>query len=288
MQELVRDDGVFALTVLGAAIEQYRREGKTPRELLALVEELTRLQARLYTHLKAGSVSGDEPPSPPAEWAVVAIQQSANTAAAHSDKGAAGLRRFAACVGKFDSDDLQRAFHGDESTLSEMAGAADISPVVAAFIVRAALQPFYAWRFGAASAASGDPAFPARLLCPACGGRPMMGKHIEPDGHRFLRCGVCANEWAYPRLACPSCGEDRQDRLESFFVNGDEGHRVYVCASCKRFTKISDERLLGGRVYLPLEDIVTLHLDDLARERGYTPVSDEEAGGQVQGNRILQ
>lgn len=116
----------------------------------------------------------------------------------------------------------------------------------------------------------------------------MMAKHVEPDGHRFLRCGVCANEWAYPRLACPSCGEDQQDRLESFFVTGDEGHRVYVCSSCRRFTKISDERLLGGRVYLPLEDIVTLHLDDLARERGYTPVSDEEGSGQEHGSRIPQ
>ncbi len=104
-----------------------------------------------------------------------------------------------------------------------------------------------------------------------------MGKHKEPDGHRFLRCGACGHEWAYPRLACASCEESGKDNIEVIYAGDDLGRRLYLCNVCRHYLKVSDERLLGGPVYLPLEDIATLHLDELARERGFAPIVGDEA-----------
>lgn len=287
--EQTHGDEVFALTVLNGSVARYRREGRAAPALLALIEALTALQARLYAGLRAGvgpATDSQTTSTPPAEWAVMAIQETARTVAAHSPQGADALRRLAACAPRVDTRVLEEASSGGERALTEVTGIAGVPAEVAVFVLRAALQPYYAWRFGAAPGSTGDPAFPPRRRCPACGDRPLMGKHAEPDGHRFLRCATCGHEWAYPRIGCPSCGEDAQGKLESLFVTGDEGHRVYVCMNCRRFIKISDERLLGSRVYLPLEDIVTLHLDDLARERGFSPVSEEEAGDPEQDGKV--
>lgn len=287
MQERARGSEVFGQPVLDAALERYTREGLAAPELLGLTKALAALQARVYGEL-ASAPAEDASPTPPADWTADAIRQTAQVVAAHSPQSAPALTGFAAGAAKLETGLLAAAAKGEAAAAEQVAGVTGVAPAVVVFVLRAALQPYFAWQFKSDSATPGDSAFPARQSCPACGGRPLMGKHAEPDGHRYLRCVLCGHEWAYPRMACPACGDPDQTKMESFFVTGDEGHRVYLCATCKRYTKVSDERLLGGRVYLPLEDMVTLHLDDLARERGYTPVSEYGPGDQAQGRKVSQ
>ncbi len=259
-----------------AAISFYRRQESLPGDLLAMVAAVAQAQSDLLDALERSGTDIPRQSLPPAGWTYDAIDRVARAVGGHSPLGAEALREFAAKCRLIDTGALARAATGsDSNAVLDVAAATGVSPEVALYVLRMASQPFTAWRCGAEPASVADQAYPARSSCPACGGRPLMGKHVEPDGGRFLRCRECGNEWAFPRIACPGCKDAGQDDIESLFVHGDESHRVYLCKRCGQYFKVSDERLLGVRAYLPLEDIVTLHLDEVARQRGFSPVGED-------------
>jgi FdhE protein len=104
--------------------------------------------------------------------------------------------------------------------------------------------------------------------CPVCGKEPKIGQIRGEDG-RFLFCNQCGFEWHYLRIKCPFCGNEEQQSLAYFTVEGDEQYRVDVCNECKRYIKIVDFRESKREPNLDVEDIATLHLDILANEEGY-------------------
>jgi FdhE protein len=59
--------------------------------------------------------------------------------------------------------------------------------------------------------------------------------------------------------------------LKHFYYHEESPHRLYVCDKCKRYIKCVDERKmqLGQGTDLRVEDMATLYLDTLAREKGY-------------------
>lgn len=105
--------------------------------------------------------------------------------------------------------------------------------------------------------------------CPVCGREPKIGEIKGDEGGRFLFCNQCGLEWSYNRIKCPFCGNEEQQNLAYFTVEGDERYRVDVCNVCKRYVKIVDFRDSREEVNLDVEDIATLHLDMLASEEGY-------------------
>jgi FdhE protein len=104
--------------------------------------------------------------------------------------------------------------------------------------------------------------------CPVCGKEPKIGQIREEKG-RFLFCNQCGFEWHFPRIKCPFCGNEEQQSLSYFTVEGDERYRVDVCNECKRYIKIVDFRESKKDANMDVEDIATLHLDILANEEGY-------------------
>ena len=104
--------------------------------------------------------------------------------------------------------------------------------------------------------------------CPICGKEPKIGQIRGEDG-RFLFCNQCGFEWHYLRIKCPFCGNEEQQSLAYFTVEGDEQYRVDVCNECKRYIKIVDFRESKKDANMDVEDIATLHLDILANEEGY-------------------
>lgn len=104
--------------------------------------------------------------------------------------------------------------------------------------------------------------------CPVCGKEPKIGQIREEIG-RFLFCNQCGFEWHFPRIKCPFCGNEEQQTLSYFTVEGDERYRVDVCNECKRYIKIVDFRESKKDANMDVEDIATLHLDILANEEGY-------------------
>jgi len=259
----------YAREAFGEAIARCRRGHESDPGLLDLASALFGVQAALSGDLESDTC-GD---LGAADWLQRAAPAVAAAVAASSPSAPAGLRGIAASLRQVGADTALAAAGGDGEALTALSAETGVDEPVLYFVLRNAMQPFYAKTYRP----EGDVSlpYPMRQTCPACGGRPFMARHALPDGHRFLCCAACGHEWAYPRMACPACGQTDHKRVEVMYLPGSEGHRVYLCSACGRYTKAADERLLGGSAYLPLEDLVTVHLDELARKRGYIPVNDK-------------
>lgn len=109
--------------------------------------------------------------------------------------------------------------------------------------------------------------------CPTCGSEPFMAKIRKPDNARILGCSLCGTQWKFDRVRCPFCDHHDSDGkdLKHFYYHEQSVHRLYVCDKCKRYIKCVDERKmgLGKEIDFSVEDMATLYLDTLAKEKGY-------------------
>lgn len=115
--------------------------------------------------------------------------------------------------------------------------------------------------------------------CPFCGGRPIVGV-LRPEGdgaRKSLICMLCAHEWPFRRLYCPSCGEEGEPRL-AFYSAPEIPHvRVDVCDSCHTYLKSVDLTKTGLAVPI-VDELAALPLDLWARENGYQKLQTNTVG----------
>jgi FdhE protein len=104
--------------------------------------------------------------------------------------------------------------------------------------------------------------------CPLCGSLPSMSLLKEEGGKRFLFCPHCAYQWQVERLACPFCSNNEHETLHYFYAEGEEACRIDLCDKCHHYIKTIDLRKMDALDPI-LEDIATLHLDQVASEKGY-------------------
>jgi FdhE protein len=109
-----------------------------------------------------------------------------------------------------------------------------------------------------------------RGSCPVCGCWPLLGEFRGLEQNRYLRCGLCAAGWEFPRLCCPFCGERDHRQLGYLHLEGEEGkERAATCDACGGYVKmVSSLTALAGPKLL-VADVATLHLDLAAAERGF-------------------
>jgi formate dehydrogenase accessory protein FdhE len=108
------------------------------------------------------------------------------------------------------------------------------------------------------------------FTCPLCGGAPIVGVlRREGDGaKKSLICMLCAHEWAFRRLYCPACGEEREPQM-AFYSSPEIVHvRVDVCDTCHTYLKSVDLTKAGLAVPI-VDELATIPLDLWAREHGY-------------------
>ena len=155
-----------------------------------------------------------------------------------------------------------------DSCIQRLADDTSTEPDTLAFLLRTILLPFFeeqarlyrewfetaVWRRG---------------ICPMCGSEPAMARLAHDDGRRILACSLCRTEWTFDRLRCPFCESGGQPQLRHFTVDDDETYRVDCCDRCQRYLRTVDERVLGRPANLLVEEVVTAHLDVIAREQGY-------------------
>jgi formate dehydrogenase accessory protein FdhE len=106
--------------------------------------------------------------------------------------------------------------------------------------------------------------------CPLCGGKPAVGvMRSEGDGaKKSLICMLCAHEWAFRRIYCPACGEEREPQM-AFYSAPEIAHvRVDVCDTCHTYVKSIDLTKMGLAVAV-VDELATMPLDLWAREHGY-------------------
>jgi len=114
--------------------------------------------------------------------------------------------------------------------------------------------------------------------CPLCGEKPHYGILRADDGAKELDCWLCGTGWVHTRIKCPYCGNEEQEDLGFFTIEGQETCRVNVCRRCHQYCKIIDGRRLkgAGRVFLDIHNLASLSYDLVARQEGFTPGSGLE------------
>ncbi len=104
-----------------------------------------------------------------------------------------------------------------------------------------------------------------RNVCPTCGGKPGFALLSKEDGGRSLFCPRCYSLWPYRRTTCPFC---ENDEGIVYYTNEEACYRLYVCPKCRRYIKTMDLRQTAREPVVPVERILTLHLDMAAQEEG--------------------
>jgi FdhE protein len=108
--------------------------------------------------------------------------------------------------------------------------------------------------------------------CPVCASYPKLGEFRGLEQTRFLRCGLCAAEWQFPRLTCPRCGNRDHRQLGYLSVEGEESKwRATTCEECRQYVKMVSTLTALAPLQLLVKDVETVHLDLLAADRGYSP-----------------
>ncbi len=135
------------------------------------------------------------------------------------------------------------------------------------FYARALLQP-YAEYLASRGNIQRDAAEPR---CPFCNGLPVVGVlRGEGDGaKRSLLCSLCATEWLYRRVICPSCGEENKDKLPVFMADQIAHVRVDACDTCQTYVKSVDLTKDGHAVPV-VDELATVALNIWAEEHGYS------------------
>jgi formate dehydrogenase maturation protein FdhE len=106
--------------------------------------------------------------------------------------------------------------------------------------------------------------------CPLCGCRPLVGVlRSEGDGaKKSLVCMLCAHEWSFRRIYCPSCGEEREPQMAYYSAPEIAHVRVDVCDTCHTYLKSVDLTKTGLAVPI-VDELATIPLDLWARQHGY-------------------
>jgi formate dehydrogenase accessory protein FdhE len=106
--------------------------------------------------------------------------------------------------------------------------------------------------------------------CPLCGGKPAVGV-LRTEGNgakKSLICMLCAHEWAFRRIYCPACGEEREPQMAYYSAPEIAHVRVDVCDTCHTYLKSIDLTKTGLAVAI-VDELATIPLDLWAREHGY-------------------
>ncbi len=106
--------------------------------------------------------------------------------------------------------------------------------------------------------------------CFVCGAVAILGELQENNQVKHLRCGSCGADWQFRRLKCMYCGnEDHKTQQYLYLETQREKMRVEVCDKCHGYLKVISSFSPTPPEMLPVEDLATLRLDYIARERGY-------------------
>jgi len=107
-----------------------------------------------------------------------------------------------------------------------------------------------------------------RNYCPTCGSLPAMAQLFgtDPGRLRLLFCGCCRTRWRYRRIGCPFCESANDHQLSALTIEGEKYLRIDYCQSCRAYLKTYDGE--GSETFF-LADWTSLHLDVIARDRGF-------------------
>jgi len=163
---------------------------------------------------------------------------------------------------------LSKAVEGDHRYLTRVAGEGAIDQGVMNFLLYTTIKPFVETMASHLADKVNEDLWD-KGYCPICGSQPLMGELRGEEGKRIWMCSFCGSEWRGKRMGCPFCENTDHRTLRYFYTEKEKAYRIDVCDKCKRYVKTVDTRQLAHEIFLPVEDLATLHLDILAADKGF-------------------
>jgi len=116
-------------------------------------------------------------------------------------------------------------------------------------------------------------------VCPFCGEKPVAAV-LRPEGEggkRWLHCSLCATEWEFRRLLCPSCGQEDHQKLPVYAAEEFPHIRVEACDTCRVYLKAID-MTRDGLASPEVDELASVPLDLWAAGRGYAKLQSNLLG----------
>ena len=187
---------------------------------------------------------------------------------AHQPDWSESARRLADALtnGRLDPGPTIRALlEENDRSIADAADGLDIDPQMLATLLYNSIQPSIRHTAAQVSTLLGEADQKQFSFCPVCGTPPALSV-IDDAGKRELACGFCWTQWPARRVACPQCGNTDGESFHYFYDPDEMEYRVEVCRQCTSYIKTIDRRELDRPLYLPLEQVATMHLDMKAEE----------------------
>ena len=163
---------------------------------------------------------------------------------------------------------LEAAVCQDDTRLDALAAAAGSEAQAVRVVGQMAAVPLL--QACARGLASQIPASWWEGYCPVCGAWPVVAEYTGLERKRQLRCGRCGTGWAIPLLRCVFCDEIEHDNLAYLTPEeGEQTRRIEVCQTCKGYLKGVTTVRPSATWSILIDDLMTVHLDVAALERGY-------------------
>jgi len=159
---------------------------------------------------------------------------------------------------------------GERGAVGAVAGKLHLDPdLVWALSLNAIKPALHSWRRQLAPMKTEEMCWD-RDHCFICGATAMLGELRGDVQARHLRCGQCGADWRVSRLRCIYCGNEDHNSLGYIQAEaGNEKVRAEVCDKCHGYIKVIATFAPTPSGMLPVEDLATLHLDYIAKGRGY-------------------
>lgn len=150
------------------------------------------------------------------------------------------------------------------------------SPSDAQFFAKASLQPYARWLAESGGQPLDKTFDRIETRCPFCGGMPQVSflkvtEASAESGTRGLVCATCLTNWAFRRVVCAFCAEERPAKLGYFHTPEYDHVRIEACDTCKHYIKGVDLTRLGFAIPL-VDEVASAALDVWALEHGYSKI----------------
>jgi FdhE protein len=265
------------LAVFAARSGRFRTltEGHELGPYLIFLAALSECQHRIQSDLPEPDLPADDARAQAHQHAMPPLDRNRFTADAALD---ATLDRLLALVADIDMPDsareaLARARGADAAARDAMVRAvlADAIPVETLadhVYIAAALQVHFARLAARLDAAALVPV--GNGVCPACGGAPVASAIVGwqgAHGARFCTCALCATQWHVVRIKCVLCDSTKGIAYQEL-EGAQDAVKAETCENCHGYVKILHQHK-NPQLDPVADDVATLGLDILLRERGY-------------------
>jgi len=154
---------------------------------------------------------------------------------------------------------LRAVLTGESETLESVCRSYGADPSLVGLLIRLSLRPSLR-RVSIKAKEEFDFAVWNSGYCPVCGARPSLSELNEGERARSLYCSLCETDWAFPRLKCPFCGNNRPEDLSFVYAEEEKEIRLDICNSCGQGIGTLDAKHYPAPVIPVLDELVISHL----------------------------